>query len=866
MKISRSKTTAAVISLFLMLAMAISLVALPDANAQTTPTAATYCYLGALPNPVGVGQEVLFHVGVTKELNLANMGWDDLSITIKKPDGTTETISNIRTDSTGGTGRNFIPQVAGNYTCQGHFPEQLTTADKVAGGFFTPQLPTGTKMLASDSLEVVLVVQEEPIPFYPANPLPTEYWVRPIDPSLREWNVVAGNWLENPTNYYAVGNDYAPDTAHILWSKMLTQGGIVGENLDSHSFEIGDAYEGKFASRLAVAGRLYYDKYASPDPFHEIVCVDLHTGEELWSRVLLNNLTVSFAQLMYWDTYDYHGVYDYIWATGNSGTRAIFDLPSAAGNPYCAFDPITGDFVYALYGMPSGTRVTGPKGEILIYNVNVGAGYMTLWNSSNIPALKASPTQYPSMGWGQWRAMGKVVNATGACITTPETPFGISGYQWNVTIGSTTGRSLPGSSTTIFYGNRVIGGTIDQQAVRLWGISLLPGHEGAILFNNTWNAPSYWAEGNLTVSGFASGWVAWSEEDMVGVMWIRESREHFGFSLETGDNLWGPTPPQYYLDSVEDSPADVRNIAYGNLYSASVSGIVYCYNVTTGERQWIYEAKDPYHEYLFANNWWLKPLMLADGKIYVSTCEHSPIDPRPRGGPFVCLNGTTGEVIFRADGLFRTTRWGGRAVIADSIIAGMDTYSQTIFAFGKGPSATTVSAGPEVSTEGSSVVVKGMVTDVSPGTTSAALMMRFPNGVPAVADANQSEWMMHVYKQNALPADVVGVEVVVSVIDPNNNCYEVARTTSDASGYFSTEFMPEVPGKYTVIAAFEGSQSYYGSLAETALLVEAAPAATPGPTPTPAPMTDTYVLGLGAAAIVAIVIIGLIIILMLRKR
>jgi hypothetical protein len=120
--------------------------------------------------------------------------------------------------------------------------------------------------------------------------------------------------------------------------------------------------------------------------------------------------------------------------------------------------------------------------------------------------------------------------------------------------------------------------------------------------------------------------------------------------------------------------------------------------------------------------------------------------------------------------------------------------------------------------------------------------------------------------QQVKPADAMGVEVSISVLDPNGNAYEVGTTTSNDLGFFSHAFTPEVPGKYSVYATFAGSESYYGSTAVTAINVESAPAATPAPTPTPAPMTDTYVLGIGAGAIIAIVIIGLVIILMLRKR
>ena len=196
----------------------------------------------------------------------------------------------------------------------------------------------------------------------------------------------------------------------------------------------------------------------------------------------------------------------------------------------------------------------------------------------------------------------------------------------------------------------------------------------------------------------------------------------------------------------------------------------------------------------------------------------------------------------------------------------MDSYDQRVYAIGKGPSSTTAKIENDVTTLGNKVLVTGTVMDVSPGTNDVKLTLRFPNGVPAVSDANMSEWMLYVYKQFERPADVVGVEVVVSVLDPNGNCYEVGRTTNDASGGFKLVFEPEVPGEYTVFTAFEGSKSYYGSLAETYLFVEEAPVATPEPTPTPAPMTDTYVMGFGIGMIIAIVVVGLLLFLLLRKR
>jgi hypothetical protein len=217
--------------------------------------------------------------------------------------------------------------------------------------------------------------------------------------------------------------------------------------------------------------------------------------------------------------------------------------------------------------------------------------------------------------------------------------------------------------------------------------------------------------------------------------------------------------------------------------------------------------------------------------------------------------------------MFRQTDWGGSALIGDSIIATMDSYDQQVYGIGRGPSATTVSASPKVSVHGSSVLVEGMVTDVSPGTKAAGLMMRFANGVPAVSDESMSDWMLYVYKQFARPANATGVEVVVSVLDPNNNFYEVGRATSDADGFFSVAFTPEVSGKYTVIASFVGSGAYYGSHAESAINVDEAPAATPPPTPTPASAADIYFLPLSIGMIIAIVIVlALLVLILLKKR
>jgi outer membrane protein assembly factor BamB len=869
MKFSKSNTTTTAVTLFLMFAMAVSLVALPVANAQTTKE--TYPFIGALPNPVGVGQDVLLHVGITEALNNADEGWEGLTVTVKRPDGTTKTLGPFRTDATGGTGTVYVPDEPGNYTLQTHFPEQwynYTTIEWWSGKIVTRSV----LYKASDSEELTLVVQEEPIEYHPGHPLPTEYWTRPIDSQLREWYSITGSWPTDPANRFAFGNDDAPDTAHILWTKPLTIGGLaggelglVGSGATSVGFGIGDAYEGKWSSRFILAGRLYYAHTGGgmfggagipPVVYH---CVDLHTGEELWAKTFLDNQSISFGQLFYFQAWNYQGTFAYLWVTtGGYDWLTGTQLPGT----WYAFDAYTGDWMFTITDMPSGTTLRDEKGGLYILQSDLMNGWMALWNMTAFGTF-AGTGFYEGGSWGNNVHM-QTLNAS---ATSPPSAAirAQRAWTWNVSIP----KGLPGSVQTTIFGDMVVGANLGGYGAAVptdavvWGLNLnsSKGTIGGVLFNKSWKAPTDWIEGNQSIS-----WSSWSAEDKVGVLWSKELRQHYGVSLETGELIWGPTPSQYYLDMYEGTQLMTHLIAYGKLYASGVAGIVYCYDVKTGELLWTYEAADPYTEYLFGNNWWLGVPFITDGKIYAGTLEHSPNQPLPRGGPFVCLNATTGELIWRINGAFRQTGWGGPAIIGDSIIATMDTYDQRIYGIGKGPSATTVAASPKVSVHGSSVLVEGTVTDISPGTEEYSRTARFPNGVPAVADENMSDWMLYVYKQFERPADVTGVEVVLEVLDPNNNYYEVGRTTSDANGLFHCAFTPEVPGEYTIIASFAGSGAYYGSFAETAINVEEAPPPTPEPTPTPASVADMYFLPVSIGMIIAIVIVlALLVLLLLRK-
>ena len=835
-----SKKILTLATIFLIVSMFATIFEIPKVNAQSKNT--TYPFIDAVPNPVGVGQRTLINLGLLNYLNVDGDGWN-VTLIITKPDGTTDTIGPLKTWSTGTVGHNYIPEVNGTYYIECVFPE-ATYRNVVYNASRTGKVP--------------LIVQNDPVPLYAGHALPSEYWTRPIDSQLREWFSLAGSWVRIPPNLYAPYN-LGPESAHVLWAKPVgdTMGGVAGGDTGEHGYGTGDAYEGKWGNSLIIGGVLYYNKFEGGQPNQQLVAIDLHTGKELWTKSFMNQ-RVTYGQVLYWDCLNYRGAFSYLWVSVNTGVNV-------SGTNWCAFEPLTGEWRYNMTNVPGGSNYYGANGEILKYSiVNYGSRTnpnwrLLQWNSSYVVTQGKTGMQE---SWGS-QVKGQIYNAT------------TRGYDKNVTIPAynTATTSIPSNSsiTMAWPEDRVIGQRVSSTEVDLWSISLAKGQEGTLLYNNAWSAPAEWVQGNITIGGIGqSGWCAWSQADKVAVYFTKENRVSYGFDLNTGKNIW-QTKPQVYADAWSDTVSATfgpdRVIAYGNLYSATVGGIVYCYNVTTGDLKWAYNVTDPLHESYISNNWWMIPVAIADGKIYLGSLEHSALDPKPRGAPFVCLNATDGSLIWRANGLFRQTRWGGRAVMGDSIIATQDTFDQRVYAIGKGPSTTKVTSPDIAAPFGSSVVIKGTVMDVSPGTEDDGLKLRFPSGVAAVSDDSMTDWMLYVYKQFERPTTATGVLVSIDATDPNGNYVHLGETTTDTTGDFTYVFKPELAGEYTIYATFAGTDSYYGSYAQTGMAVEEAPQATSTPTPQPKSITEEYFVPSVIGIIVAIAIVGVLLaVISLRKR
>jgi hypothetical protein len=253
MKFSSNKSLNTSIALFLILAFAASLITcLPIVNAQEEQWKESYAVIMAEPDPVGVGQTMLIVLGISEPLPSIPYGWEDLTVTVTKPDDTTETLGPYKTDPTGTTFATYVPTETGTYYFQTNFPGMWFNTTSY-NRYYKP----------STSEKLAVTVQEDPVSGPAAAPLPTEYWMRPINSENREWSQISGNWLmayydsaSNPFNPYTT----APDTAHIMWTKEIDFGGIVGGNYSDISYYPGESYENKWIPPIVINGRLYYNK------------------------------------------------------------------------------------------------------------------------------------------------------------------------------------------------------------------------------------------------------------------------------------------------------------------------------------------------------------------------------------------------------------------------------------------------------------------------------------------------------------------------------------------------------------------------------------------------------------------------------
>ncbi len=874
-----SKKIIAIVTLLLTLSIAIPVITTSTVLAHTPAwNIQSFAYVSAAPNPVGVGQTVYVYMWVDTPLSGALVTNDirrhDYTLTISQPDGknTVQTFAVVE-DTTGIQAYSFAPTTVGDYTLTFNYAGQTHTWSGAYNGDIYQPAQAVTKLS---------VIDQQVPPATEGGALPTEYWARPINGANSNWYTIASNWLNAPTIRSGAtstgGAGYGrfqpsgsgPETSHIMWTKQIQNGGVVGGNLTQNpgeSFYTGSSYNPRFSNAIVMYGTLYYQEpYGNSGSGGDYVSIDLQTGKENW-RINCSatgvNIVPTFGYLYGFEDPNQHGVLP------NGLLIAPTSGGSALGTVWRAYDARTGVLTgMNLTNIPGGSAasatlaanqatgasLSGPSGEFLIYSiVNYGTNanpkwYLNEWNSSKYTNL--TPGQIGASNW------------------YPTTTFNASDprmFNWNVSLPSLTGTGWQ-IARDVIYGDRLLlvqgslgaGPRTQGYGENITAVSINAANAGNVLWSKNY-AP---AANNVTRALIAV--------DPIAGTFITEDKETLelnGFSLNSGEHVWTANRPIVEWDTLRE---DTLN-AYGCLYAAGYDGIVYCWDDKTGDLIWSYGRGGEGNSTLSGLNtvYGHYPCfidVIADGKVYVGTTEHSPNQPLYHGSEFRCLNATTGEEIWKLTGMGTGMYVGQYDIVADGYFTCLNIYDMQIYTVGKGASKLTVDAPAAAITQGQSLLIRGTVTDIAAGTTQKEQATRFPNGLACVSDASMQKWMEYVYMQKQKPTDTIGVPVTIAVTDSNGNFRIIGDTTSDSSGSYSLQWTPDIPGKYIVTAVFAGTNGYYGSSAETSFAVDSAQP-TPSPQPVQEPsMADLYFLPAIAGLFIAIAIVIILLLVTIRKR
>ena len=346
---------------------------------------------------------------------------------------------------------------------------------------------------------------------------------------------------------------------------------------------------------------------------------------------------------------------------------------------------------------------------------------------------------------------------------------------------------------------------------------------------------------------------------------IKETGQVTAFSVTTGKQVWQTT-----LTGDNGAPIDaydtvggIKGNVYGNSFLLfGFGGDAWSLNMADGKVNWYTNttklmgdagSNTPYGVWPI----WVQTGIGGGGGIEWLEVGHEYAPPLFLGAQLLALNTTTGQLAWSIPSFDVDSN----PALAYGIMTTLNAYDNQVYAYGQGPSATTVTAPSVGVTTATPVTITGTVMDVSAGSKQEAVAADFPNGLPAVSDASMSSFMASVYMQQPISHDITGVPVTLSVVDSNGNYRTIGNTTTDATGSYGFNWTPDIPGTYTVVATFSGSGSYYGSTAQTYLYASAA--TTPAPTAAPqsnlATTADlmTYVVAAAIAIIIAIAIVGL---------
>jgi PQQ-like domain len=750
-----------------------------------------------------------------------------------KPDGTTYVVSGINTYQGDATAWFEYPvDQIGTWKIKFDFPGGYYPAGNysVTAAYLYGNVINFTKSCyykPSSDGPYEFVVQDAMVRSWPQSALPTDYWTRPVSPENREWWSILGNYpatgvVGGDSNWPADTNKYmsnywfipyvqGPKSAHIAWKRQGAMGGLIGGTMEQLSYSSGGG-----GPSIVYAGRAYETISEILDGQITSVwrCYDIRTGEVFWERTNFNQAPTMI-------TYVERTV---AMVPGEEAGRSGMNvhLVYVGGGRYIRYDPWLGsvNLNVSIAPMTTGTLYAS---DCFLSVQNIGTSANPNYRLINWTII--GDIGFPS--GTNWR-MGVINN-----ITWPFSSVGTADFEAGIAV-TTASIVTPGAGgdplgiLQVPYGQRIMAASLTT---------------GQLLWNVTTDA-------SKGTQGFFSGSTAVADH---GKWAVRLNDGHWhSWDLFTGREVWKSELSSWPWGTF--GCYGVQSYG-GNIISNQYDGVV-AYNWSTGKISWWYDYKAEYpYETPYQDNypWFTGTARIADGVLYTYNTEHSPSQPIQRGLKLHAINANTGEGIWNITGCMAP------GAVADGYLTASNSYDGYMYVFGKGKSATTVTA-PDVSVPlGTSFTIKGTVMDLSPAQ---------PN-TPCVSKDSMATQMEYLHMQH--PIDgldhnvmMTGVPVTLTAIDTSGEVTPIGTTTTNAYyGTFGYEWLPPKQGKYTITATFAGDYSYGSSGAATDVSVGPAPAEITIPEQIVPP---DYTMTIVGAAIAVIVAVALATVLILKKK